>query len=72
MLRLLLLSASAVVILAGFSAPFIVKGAIGFLMAMVLILIGSAVLWYVEIKTANHLDNEDLLNDILNTNEGPD
>ena len=72
MLRLLLLSASAIVILAGFSAPFAVEGATGYLLAVMLILIGSAALWYLERKTVSHLDKEGLLNDILNTNEGPD
>ena len=72
MLRLLLLSASAAIIFAGLPAPFIIQGPAGYLLALVLLLIGSTAFWLAERKTARRLNRDGLLNDILNINDGPD
>jgi hypothetical protein len=72
MLRLLLLSASAAVIFAGLSVPFAIPGFVGYLLALVLLLIGSTALWLVERKTAGRLNRDGSLNDILNINDGQD
>ncbi|MBT7444255.1 MAG: hypothetical protein HN790_09880 [Methylococcales bacterium] len=72
MIRLLLLSASATIIMAGFVTLFTVKGAGGYLLSALLILLGSVALWLIEVKTIKSLDKGGLLNKIFNTNEGPD
>ena len=72
MLRLILLSAPAMIIMAGFSVPFAIDGFVGYLSALLLVLIGSAVLWIIERKTIAVLEKDSLLNKILNTIDGPD
>ena len=70
MMRLLALGAAGFVLFAGFGAMFYLGGIVGFVVALSLITLGSALLWYVEHKTAHHLEGESLLNKILNTNDG--
>jgi len=72
MLRLILISVSAIVIMVGFAIPFFVDGVAGYLLATFFILIASILLWFVENKTTHHLDKDSPLNKILNSKDGPD
>lgn len=46
---------------------FVIDGASGIVLAIVLITMGSGLLWLVEIKTRKSLEKDSLLNKILNT-----
>jgi len=70
MLRLLALVIPALMIMAGFAAPFFVLGASGYVLAIILVGIGSGSLWWVEKTTINNLEKDTALNNILNTNTG--
>jgi len=72
MLRLLALVLPALIIMTGFAAPFLVLGAKGFVLATILVGIGSVSLWWIEKKTTSRLEKETTLNKILNTKDGPD
>jgi hypothetical protein len=72
MFRLLSLSLSIAIIFLGFVSPFLIKGYFGYLVALVIILIGGFVLWKVEQKTIHKLEENTALNKILNTNDGPE
>lgn len=72
MLRLLALCVPVAIVMVGFGMPFFISGSWGFALAAILIVLGSAALWFVEKKTIHRLDKESTLNNILNTNDGPD
>ena len=72
MTRLALLSFAVAVILAGFAAPFFIDGVPGLILCVLVVLSGSTLLWIIEKKTASSLDKDNRLNDILNTQDGPE
>ena len=72
MIRLVQLSVAGAVIFAGFAMPFIFGGIRGLLLCVLIISFGSILLWIVEKKTVSSLDKDSLLNDSLNTQDGPD
>ena len=72
MLRLILLSVPAFLIMLGFALPFVIQGGAGYFLALLSILIGAAALWFIDNKTINHLNKDGMLNKILNTKDGPD
>lgn len=65
MLRLLLLITSCTFIFVGFSVPFLLQTGLGMMMAIVLLISGVALLWFVEIKTQHSLEKETPLNMLL-------
>ena len=65
MVRLILLALPCAVILLGFAAPFALEGIAGVALALLLVPTGSALLWWLEIRSAKSLDENKLLNRIL-------
>jgi len=63
--RLLLLTISALLIFIGFCIPFMIEGIYGVIMAIVMIIFGSASLWVFEVKTRKSLEKETTFNKIL-------
>ena len=70
MFRLLALIIPALIIMVGFTVAFFIPGAIGYLLAIMLVGIGSILLWWVEKKTLNSLEKDTALNNALNINTG--
>ncbi|MCP4432244.1 MAG: hypothetical protein GY806_14810 [Gammaproteobacteria bacterium] len=67
MIRIVLLSIPCAIIFLGFALPFVVEGTPGLIVALVVILAGTVLLWFIEIKSKKSLEKDTLLNKILNT-----
>ena len=65
MIRLLLLSICGVIIFAGFGLPFVIEGATGLLMGGLVILVGSTLSWFIEIRTKKSLEEDSPINNML-------
>ena len=69
-IRLLLLVLASVPVFIGFALPFILPGLPGYLLAGALILLGAALLWLFETRSAGWLETSGWFNDLLNTGDG--
>ena len=64
-MRLLLLALAAVPVFTGFTLPFVISGMIGLMLGGVLIIIGAALLWFVERRSRSALQADTALNHVL-------
>ena len=71
MKRLFSLTIPAVMIFAGFPAPFLLEGAPGLIAALVLVVTGAGWFWRIEVKTRRSLEEETTLNRVIEA-EGKD
>jgi len=67
MVRLLLLTISCIIIFVGFALPFVMESNTGLIVACMLIILGSVLLWYFEFKSKKSLEEETTLSKILKT-----
>ena len=65
MKRLILITLSASIIFIGFGLPFIFRDLIGFVLAIVFIIIGATLFWFFEGKTKHSLETNSALNKML-------
>lgn len=67
MMRILLLSAAAAIIFAGFGAIIVNPGTLGVLVGICLIVVGCVATWIIEKKTASALREDSTWNRIMKT-----